>query len=189
MTSPNPSAQAPAPQPLPQPYQQTAADNIRQLSTINESLPHILLHFGTAVSQLTKSPVSSNPTDSTQAREASFNASANALFRLINTTRNTLKDQVSSLQSQGVVPAETVRYIPPRVRAHREGEPGDDKDKDVEDSEATITNGGLGDLDVGLLNARARVGREGTEALERAEKLLRDLEGRIEGEDGKTGHG
>lgn len=56
------------------------------------------------------------------------------------------------------------------------------------DSEAAVTNGGLGEFDIGVLNARAGV-REGGdgEVLEKVKRLLEDLERRAnENDNGKA---
>ncbi|KAF2266229.1 hypothetical protein CC78DRAFT_567097 [Lojkania enalia] len=166
----------------PHPYRQTAADNIRKLSTVNQkNIPTILRTSATAISQLTNNPIVPTTTsqtayqDSPQSREVAFARASEQLFTLINITRDALHSQISKLKDENVIPAETVRTLPSQGPTDH-GQEGQQVGEEIK-------NGGLGDLDVGVLNARARVGREGEEVLDRVTDILQDLVKKVEGED------
>ena len=148
-------------------------------------IPHLLRISGTAVSQLTTRPVvtstSSNShedTDTPELRKSVLQRCTHDLFKSIGEVTKILHAQIADLQAEKVIPAAQVRYIPPAAR------PGQQPEERLRDSEATVTNGGLGDLDIGILNARAGVKQVGGEKiLDRVQAILEALVKQAERED------
>jgi hypothetical protein len=180
-------------------YRSTATTHIRALSTLSTRVPPILNHAAITLSQLTNAPIPSSPTaaDSPQARRDAISSSAKAYFAAVFDVATELLTQVSDLEEAGVIPAQEVRYIARTVRDEDAGFGGQGgllakagmPQTTPKDSEATVTNGGLGEFDIGVLNARAgtREGGEG-EVLDRVKRLLEDLERRgMEGGDEQDG--
>ncbi|KAF1973189.1 hypothetical protein BU23DRAFT_465594 [Bimuria novae-zelandiae CBS 107.79] len=154
-------------------YRSTATAHIRDLSTLSERLPPILNSAATAFSQLTNAPISSSSTaaDTPQARRDAIASSANEYFTAVFNLSKDLHKQVTDLEEAGVIPAEEIRYT-----ARQMGMSGMPQIK-TKDSEATVTNGGLGEFDIGVLNARAGVHENGEDqVLEKVKRLLEDLQ-------------
>ncbi|KAF2121885.1 hypothetical protein BDV96DRAFT_132853 [Lophiotrema nucula] len=197
------SSQGPAAGQSQTPYHDTAAKNIRDLARINEevrplssliyaehgliwfqNLPQLLELTATALSQLTNRPIpvsstSTSATDSTLVRERAFLQKSDELFRLINITRDALKSNVDRLTENDVIPKETTR----EVIANR---PAGGQPQQAPAPQAVVTNGGLGEFDIGMLNARARVGREGEAVMRRVEKLLEGIVNREKKDEDST---
>ncbi|KAF9731477.1 hypothetical protein PMIN04_008215 [Paraphaeosphaeria minitans] len=176
-------------------YRSTATAHIRALSALSTRLPPVLNHAATTLSQLTNAPIpsSSSTIDSPQARRDAISSSAKEYFAAVFDIARELHKQVDDLEDAGVVPATEIKYIARTVREEdasfgskggllaMAGMP----QTQPKDSEATVTNGGLGEFDIGVLNARAgiREGGEG-EVLEKVKRLVEDLERRSkEGEE------
>ncbi|KAF2001058.1 hypothetical protein P154DRAFT_619681 [Amniculicola lignicola CBS 123094] len=168
-----------------QPYRIIAASHIRELSIINETLPPILTHSATCISLLTTRPIlSKSSLDSPQHRRATLQASSSTFFSLVNNLTPALKAQVDALEAQFIIPekaaakkrvtaaAPVIHGVTGQVavggpgQGHGAGHEGDMEDR--------ITNEGLGEWDVGVLNARAGVRQVGAleEVLERVEGVL-----------------
>jgi hypothetical protein len=87
--------------------------------------------------------------------------------------------------AESVIPAEASRFIPaPTIRSEFQGAfPADETSK--KNPEAYITNGGLGNLNIAELNARAGVKQQGDEEfLARLQGILDELKKRA-GEEGE----
>ncbi|KAF2444343.1 hypothetical protein P171DRAFT_31238 [Karstenula rhodostoma CBS 690.94] len=170
-------------------YRSTATTHIRALSALSTRLPPVLAHAATTLSQLTNAPTpsSSSATDSPQARRDAIASSAKEYFAAVFDIARELHKQVDDLEEAGVIPAQEVRYVARTVREEDAGFGGQGgvlakagmPQTQLKDSEATVTNGGLGEFDIGVLNARAgiREGGEG-EVLEKVKRLLEDSERR-----------
>lgn len=159
-------------------YTQTAASHIRNLSTVNEQLPDVVRKAATIISLLTQHPIPPPNTpiaqlSSAESRKDLIQSNTYALYLHINNIRTTLKNQVRDLEKEKVISAEATRFIAaPRI----EGQTDEDRERErLKDSESNVINGGLGGLDVGVLNANVRSGRGGggkDEVLERVERVL-----------------
>lgn len=170
-------------------YRTTATAHIRALSALSTRLPPVLSHAATTLSQLTNAPIasSSSATDSPQVRRDAISSSAKEYFAAVFDISRELHKQVDDLEEAGVIPAQEVRYTARTVREEDAGFGGQGgllakagmPQTQPKDSEATVTNGGLGEFDIGVLNARAGI-REGgeDEVLEKVKRLLEDLERR-----------
>lgn len=172
-------------------YRDIATSHIRHLSALSTRLPPIINSAATTISQLTNSPISSTSSaeDTLEARRSAISASANEYFTAVFNLSNDLHKQVADLEEAGVIPAEEVRYVARIDEGHNgpvTGQPGmlPAPQTKAKDTEATVTNGGLGEFDIGVLNARAAVRDDGEDQiLERIKKLLKDLQPRTEGSD------
>ena len=173
-------------------YRSNATEHIRALSTLNTRLPPILNCAATTLSQLTNAPIVSSaaptvaPDEEPEARREAIASSANEYFTAVFNLSKELHKQVTDLQEAGVIPAEEVRYIArteqPNIAASAQPGMPAAPPATAKDTEATVTNGGLGEFDIGVLNARAGVRGTGEdEVLDRVKRLLEHLKRRPEG--------
>lgn len=173
-------------------YRATATAHIRALSALSTRLPSILDTAAMTLSQLTNSPIPAtlSAADTPEARRSAISASANEYFTAVFNLSQDLHKQVTDLEESGVVPAEEVRYIArtdegqnPSVVA-QPGLPPPPQTQ-AKNTEATVTNNGLGEFDIGVLNARAGVRENGEDqVLERVKRLLDDLQPPTEDHEG-----
>ncbi|TID14410.1 Casein kinase substrate phosphoprotein PP28 [Venturia nashicola] len=147
----------------------TAAANIKELSAISKQIPIALQAAGAAISVLTNNPTPGLlSSKSKKAREDAFSEQDANFTRALHKIGEDLMWQVDVLLEAGLLIEKT-----PKVKPGRE----------------EVTNGGLGTLDVGYLNSRAKdVGlvKEGeliAEARKLAEKVVNGKEGDAEGGD------
>ncbi|KAF2827265.1 hypothetical protein CC86DRAFT_369442 [Ophiobolus disseminans] len=154
-----------------QTYRQIAATHIDTLSDINAQLPKLLTYFAAAISQLTNNPIetplSKDKADTPRQRQESMWLMTIFLGKCIGEIREELVKQVNDLERYGVIPAKHPKYtaIPMQGQAAAAVDP-----------EASVKNGGYGDFDVGVLNARAASGHIGGEdVLDRVKAMVEDL--------------
>ncbi|KAF2752230.1 hypothetical protein M011DRAFT_455040 [Sporormia fimetaria CBS 119925] len=176
-------------------YAQISSSHIRELDDLNKQTPSLLHKAGTSIFLLTSKPSSSSTTPpdpssnqtTPSSRILTIETLAHQYFILVNQLRTRLHNQIAHLEAQNVIPAEPSRHIPDSSQPQMPGAPGMDKEKEEReqtwDPEPSVTNGGLGNLDVGELNARAAVRLQGTEVvLDRMQVILDVLEKRVGGE-------
>lgn len=161
-----------------QTYRQIAASHIEALNKLNSNLPDILALIAAALSQLTNNPIQSEPReDSLQSRNNDTLAFSNAIKTYMNEFRATLIDQINDLERYKVIPATMPKFtaLPSAMpgvggaqqQAQASGKP---------DPDAGVKNGGYGDFDVGVLNARVASGQVGGEdTLDRVKTVLDEL--------------
>ncbi|KAF2870929.1 hypothetical protein BDV95DRAFT_49919 [Massariosphaeria phaeospora] len=184
------SSDGPAP-----PYRGLAATHIRALSLANETLPPMLRASATAISQTTNSPInpptstSSQTPDSLTRRQALLSESSSTFLTLLQEVRMQLHSQIDALEAEGVIPAEYIKYVAPLTNrpstnlSQAEQAAEQQKAQKAHDPEESVTNGGFGEFDVGVLNARAGVRQAGGEhVLERVRVVLEELVQRAEAE-------
>jgi hypothetical protein len=161
----------------PQTYNQIAAAHIDKLSEINEQLPKLLTYFASAISQLTNNPIETpgqkDQPDTPQARQQALWVQTMYVGLSISQIREALVQQINDLERYGVIPAKHPKYTPQPRGANAP----------PHDPQASVTNGGYGDFDVGVLNARANSGHVGEEdVLDRIKAMVEDLKKSSEGE-------
>ncbi|KAJ4365649.1 hypothetical protein N0V83_008269 [Neocucurbitaria cava] len=170
------STGAPNGAPQAQSYRQVAAAHIDTLNEINRQLPKMLTYFATALTQLTNNPIrdrdqESEP-DTPEARQAAFRKYAIYVGLSVGLIRDELTKQINHLEQHKVIPKSHPKYTAVK-------RPGDKSDKDINDPEQTVTNGGYGEFDVGVLNARASSGQVGgADLLDRLKAILEELKKR-----------
>lgn len=82
-----------------------------------------------------------------------------------------------------MIPAQQIRFNAPNPPPQIPGRPPPEVKKDPE---STVTNGGLGDMDVGVLNARAGVRNAGgEEVMDRVQDVLKTLVEQAQAKEGK----
>jgi hypothetical protein len=160
-----------------QTYNQIAANHIDVLSKINEQLPKLLTYFAAAISQLTNNPVETpgqkDQPDTPQARQQALWMQTMFVGLSIHQIREELVSQINDLERYGVIPAAHPKYTPQQI--------GDNAPP--HDPQKSVTNGGYGDFDVGVLNARAASGHVGgDDVLDRIRNMVEELKKRSEGE-------
>lgn len=132
------------------------AERIRELCAINEDVAAMVQSAGQAIDSLTNRPLSQAVDgDDTQmvdqatadARKEAFAEHTKAYYTSLQAVVARLRRQAYALEEAGIIAAE-----PPGLSAGKgQGVEGSDR----------ITNGGLGNLDVGWLNSRGnKVGAE-----------------------------
>ena len=160
-----------------EPYLLTAGSQIQELSSLSASLPIILRKTAIHASLLTQHPVQdpeSDPVSNTVSdRVESLQSSTHELFLYINRFRMSLKAQVTELETRKVVPAKNITTATSNATTQE----GDQGSQGAENTglDSGITNGGMGTLDVGILNARAKArgGKDGEdEVLEMIERVM-----------------
>ncbi|KAF2176374.1 hypothetical protein K469DRAFT_682547 [Zopfia rhizophila CBS 207.26] len=164
-----------------QDYRNLAADRIKELSSANENVPQVLRSAATALSSLTNSPIidqtspSPNPTDSTSLRKLVFERNVQTFFTLITQTKEKLHDQINALEASNVIPSEQLKFVSATIAPPGQGGPA--PEAKLQNPEASMTNGGMGDLDIGILNARAGILRQEMdgELLGRVRGVLEEL--------------
>ncbi|KAL6705289.1 hypothetical protein ACN47E_007099 [Coniothyrium glycines] len=165
----------------PQTYHQIAAAHIDTLNEINRQLPKMLTYFATALTQLTNNPIRSGDQeqqeDNLQARQDAFRKYAIYVGLSVGVIREELTKQINDLEQHKVIPKSHAKFSV----ALRQGQ---QVDQATRDPESTVTNGGYGDFDVGVLNARASTGQVGGEnVLDRVKSILEELGKRTNGSD------
>ncbi|KAK5135162.1 hypothetical protein LTR08_005548 [Meristemomyces frigidus] len=162
----------------------TPAARIRELNAINEQFAAVLQHAGQAIKAL--SPDAGNSEYGVDARKETFENESRAVFTSIQSGTAQLRRQVYALEEADIIAAEAPALsssAPPRQQQSNAG-PGRGAPAATPTAELErITNGGLGNLDVGWLNSRGnKVGAEKEaelveEARRLAEQSLRDAHG------------
>lgn len=98
-----------------------------------------------------------------------------------------MHNQIKDLESEKVIPAEATRFIAQtQIRTDIAGVSEQEKahaEQMKNAAQAGVTNGGLGNLDIAELNARAGVGQQGDEeVIERVQGILKELIQRADNE-------
>ncbi|OCL01691.1 hypothetical protein AOQ84DRAFT_369918 [Glonium stellatum] len=176
--------------------QKTPAERIQELNTINEQVPQILQAAGQAIQALTNAslppssssnlfPPTSSSASTLSTHKTAFQSSTHTFFTLVTAIANQLHTQAYALETAGIIPAKEHR--PQRepnaadlaeISKFTGGGAGAESHMTT-DSEASTTNGGLGELDVGWLNARASDVGKGMEeeVLGRVKRVLEAMVG------------
>jgi hypothetical protein len=154
-----------------QTYRQIAATHIDTLSKINGQLPKLLAYFAAAISQLTNNPIETSDQkdkpDTPRERQQALWVMTIYVGACIKQIREELFEQINDLERYGVIPAKHPKYT---------AMPGQGQAGNAKDPEASVKNGGYGDFDVGVLNARAASGHIGGEdVLDRVKAMVEEL--------------
>ena len=133
----------------------------------------MLTYFATALTQLTNNPIrdrdQEGESDTPEARQAAFRKYAIYVGLSVGLIRDELTKQINHLEQHKVIPKSHPKY----AEVKRQGDKGD---KEVNNPEKNVTNGGYGEFDVGVLNARASSGQVGGEhVLDKLKAILEEL--------------
>ena len=168
------------------------ADRIRELSAINADVAAMLQSAGQAINSLTNNPLN-KPADrdedtqmtedskaaTLEERKEAFAEHTKAYYTSLQAVVARLRRQAYALEEAGIIAAEvpslsssTQQRHPSLAGGAQRGQPAAAPVQEPE----RITNGGLGNLDVGWLNSRGnKVGAEKeSELVEEAKRLLQD---------------
>ncbi|KAL1305999.1 hypothetical protein AAFC00_004132 [Neodothiora populina] len=189
------------------PAPMTPAERIRELSAISADVPAMLSSAGNAISALTNKPIDreedeENGTNPGPSKNASvvahkelFTENAKAYLVNLQAIMARLRRQAYALEEAGIIAPEApalsstgdsvqragAAAAAPTAGMARRGAPGQggaasQRQQNTDDGER-ITNGGLGNLDVGLLNSRGNsVGIEKeAELIAEAKELLKEF--------------
>lgn len=165
----------------PKTYRQIAAEHIDTLNEINHQIPKLLKYFATALSQLTNDPIPFQhdamqcEPGTLEARKEAFRINALFCGTSCEIIRQELVKQINALERYKVIPKSYPKFAVTQSQARK----GKEDDSEVVDPEKDVKNGGYGDFDVGVLNARASSGQVGAEdVLDRAKAILEELQKR-----------
>lgn len=168
----------------PKTYRQIAAEHIDTLNEINHQIPKLLKYFATALSQLTNDPIPFQhdamqcEPGTLEARKEAFRINALFCGTSCEIIRQELVKQINALERYKVIPKSHPKFAVSQSQARK----GKEEESEVVDPEKDVKNGGYGDFDVGVLNARASSGQVGAEdVLDRARAILQELQKRTEG--------
>jgi len=168
-----------------QPY--TRAERIQDLLTIDSDVANILRAASIALSDLTPSSTIDSPAPSLEVVKASFETHTLTFYNQIQSVSARLRRQVYALEEAGIIAAEPeVQNVATVPQLQQQSLPGRALgpsgalagQNNVEPA-MPITNGGLGNLDVGWLNSRRDVVGKMKEAelWKEARVLVESLEG------------
>lgn len=154
----------------------TPADRIRELNDISSGIAEMLKHMGQAINPL--SPNAQEGDDSPEARKETFEEQSRAAFFGIQAFNARMKRQAYALEEAGIITAEASSLSATSTQQQAQGAAGGRGGRQtapVSEPER-LTNGGLGNLDVGWLNSRGnQVGAEKeAELLHEAKALLQE---------------
>ncbi|KAJ4345144.1 hypothetical protein N0V95_005869 [Ascochyta clinopodiicola] len=174
--APTPPSDEPAATASQQTYHQIAASHIEALNKLNSNLPDILALIAAALSQLTNNPIQSEPRDdSPQSRNMDTLAFSNAIKSFMQDFRATLIDQINDLERYKVIPATMPKFtaLPSAMPGVGGAQQQQSQAAVKQDPDAGVKNGGYGDFDVGVLNARVAAGQVGgDDTLDRVKAVL-----------------
>jgi len=172
----------------PKTYREVAAEHIDTLNEINHQIPKLLKYFATALSQLTNDPIpfqhdAMQCTPGTlEARKEAFRINALFCGASCEVIRSELVKQINALERYKVIPKSHPKFTVNQRQGQGQAQKGKENESEVVDPEKEVKNGGYGEFDVGVLNARASSGQVGTEdVLDRAKAILEELQKRTGG--------
>ncbi|KAL8656485.1 MAG: hypothetical protein Q9210_000200 [Variospora velana] len=132
----------------------SASDRIAQLNNIDRDVAKLLQYAGTAIKALTNSPSESgrnqhDQTRSIEQRKSKFSAASSEYFGTLSSIDVRLRRHIIALENAGILPSEMsaaeLQSIQTDVKSSQ---------LSTASNKTTITNGGLGNLDIGWLNSR-----------------------------------
>ncbi|KAH9836887.1 Mediator complex protein [Teratosphaeria destructans] len=151
----------------------TPADRIRELNGINEEIASTLTHAGNAI---TANAPKAEQGEDVDARKRAMEEHVQAFLVTLQSATTKLKRSVYALEEAGIIEpdATTTQLTSSTAATGRGGQPAAHAER--------ITNGGMGNLDVGYLNSRGnQVGAE--KEAELMEEARRFAEGMLAKQD------
>ncbi|KAL1636343.1 hypothetical protein SLS58_009836 [Diplodia intermedia] len=145
-----------------------AAEHIQELSKIKEDVPKLLTAASHAINALTNRPLASDSStaepsstsDPLDARKEAYQTHTRTYFTLVREISNNLSREIGALEEAGVIPAKAEKI----EQAQQQQQQQQQQQREGGAGGVEVKNGGLGELDVGWLNARTRdvgVGKAG----------------------------
>lgn len=178
----------------------SSADRIRELTDVNSDVASMLSAAGQAINALTNRPLNAttdvdNDTNmeasqepaTLDARKQAFEQNSKDFYSNLQAVVAKLRRQTYALEEAGIITPEAATLASISVQASKPppNQPGRPPQKgDQQSDRERITNGGMGNQDIGWLNSRGnRVGADKEkELVEDAKKLLDDV--LVEGDKG-----
>jgi hypothetical protein len=144
----------------------TAAENIKILSQLSESIPTLLHSAGSALSLLTD-PIHSSSDDSEakqpplpaddKLRRELFTAHVQKYYSTLRQVQTTLISQTSALEEEGIIPADAPTVSDLTARGGPSGFSDRIGARSTDgDSDKGLTNGGMGKLEVTWLKSQSK---------------------------------
>ena len=176
----------------------SSADRIRELTEVNSDVASMLSAAGQAINALTNRPLNAtndedndtnmednNGPATLEARKRAFQQNSTDFYNNLQAIVAKLRRQAYALEEAGIITPEatslaTISVKAPKPPTNQPGRPPQQAEQQPE----RITNGGMGNQDIGWLNSRGNgVGADKEkELVEDAKKLLGDV--LAEGRDG-----
>lgn len=169
----------------------STADRIRELTEVNNDVASMLSAAGQAINALTNRPLNA-PNDSDEdtnmdntqepasldARKSAFQQNSNDFYKNLQAVVAKLRRQAYALEEAGIISPEAATLSTISVQAPKQpsGPPGRPAQQNIEQPER-ITNGGMGNQDIGWLNSMGnKVGADKEkELVDDAKKLIDDM--------------
>ena len=170
----------------------SSADRIRELTEVNSDVASMLSAAGHAINALTNRPLNATNDDDNdtnmedndnepatlEARKQAFQQNSTAFYNNLQAIVAKLRRQAYALEEAGIITPQaatlsTISVQAPKPLANQPGRPPQQVDQQPE----RITNGGMGNQDIGWLNSQGNgVGADKEkELVEDAKKLLGDV--------------
>ncbi|KAI4203959.1 MAG: hypothetical protein LQ348_001342 [Seirophora lacunosa] len=164
----------------------SASDRIEQLNNVDRDVAKLLQYAGTAIKALTSAAPESNGNQDDQAqnieqRKADFSAASSEYFGTLSSIDVRLRRHITALEKAGILPSEMGAADLQSVQSDAKS-----SQLSTANNRTTITNGGLGNLDIGWLNSRSDHAEKPMEAelWEEAQRMVqRTLDNKIWVED------
>jgi hypothetical protein len=169
----------------------STADRIRELTDINSDVATMLTSAGLAINALTNRPLNAIDDDNDtnmedtrepatlNARKQAFQKNTKDFYDNLHAVTARLRRQAYALEEAGIITPEAATLSSISVKSAKPPptQPGRGPQQPIEQQPERLTNGGLGNQDIGWLNSRGnRVGADKEkELVEDAKKLLEDL--------------
>ncbi|KAL8705768.1 MAG: hypothetical protein Q9201_001114 [Fulgogasparrea decipioides] len=140
----------------------SAADRIAQLNSIDRDVAQLLHSAGLAIKTLTSSALEADESQGNQnqdieQRKENFAAASGQYFSLLSSIDVRLRRQISALEAAEIIPSATTAkesQISPQTLSKATPMSNNLLPQPAVSSKDTVTNGGLGNLDVSWLNSR-----------------------------------
>lgn len=144
----------------------SASERIHELWDINASVPEVLSSAGHAIEALTTRPIqsqndndqlmtgnndSNHDNDTIDAHKEAFTAHAKEYFTHVQSILARLRRQAYALEEAGIIASEAPVYGSSAPTGDPQSRAGD---RGRNEQDEKLINGGLGKLDVGVLNSR-----------------------------------
>ncbi|KAL8923722.1 MAG: hypothetical protein Q9208_004474 [Pyrenodesmia sp. 3 TL-2023] len=136
----------------------SAAERVSQLNDVDRNVVELLQHAGTAIRTLTVlTPEAGGHEDDEgqdlEQRKANFAAASSQYFATLSSIDDQLRRHITALEDAGILPSEAVIRETQPAPTHAQTASAPSKQPPAK-PKSTITNGGLGNIDIGWLNSR-----------------------------------
>ncbi|KAL8763118.1 MAG: hypothetical protein Q9184_001011 [Pyrenodesmia sp. 2 TL-2023] len=136
----------------------SAAERVSQLNEVDKNVVKLLQHAGIAIKTLTVSTLEAGGHEDDEGqdmekRKGDFAAASSQYFATLSSIDAQLRRHITALEDAGVLPSEAVIQGTQPAPTQAQAASYSSKEPPAK-PKSTITNGGLGHIDIGWLNSR-----------------------------------